>query len=178
MFTFLKGQYRTKVLGEYRKRLAAIYFGLTILCLLVLIGSVLPAFISLGSDRRAAVMERDTLSRKMMTGGQVEIENRAALIEKMLSVLKQDTDRRTLISVLESIFANQGDDVSLSGLSLEKKKDFWAVSLSGQASTREALVDFSKKLETVPSFSGVDLPVSSLAKSRNILFNISLKSQL
>jgi hypothetical protein len=48
------------------------------------------------------------------------------------------------------------------------------VVLQGKALTREGLIAFKKNLEQDKRFSGVELPISDLAKSKDIPFALRL----
>ena len=48
------------------------------------------------------------------------------------------------------------------------------MTIRGVAQTREALLDFVKRIEREAIFTGVDLPVSNLAERANIAFNLEL----
>ncbi|MEK7607927.1 MAG: hypothetical protein AAB484_03360 [Patescibacteria group bacterium] len=177
IFTFLKGEYRQKILGEYRKRLLVLILSLLVLLLFVLLGLALPSFISLGDQNKVVLLEREAYSKNVAENGQTEIENQLKGMKEMIVVLKQNIENTPLVSIIEKILSEKSFDVTISNLSLERKKEEWSINLSGMAETREAMVDFSKRLEAVSSFSLVDLPVSSLAKNKNISFTISLRSK-
>jgi len=176
IFTFLKGEYAKKIIGEYRKRLFILCLGLAILFSFSLIGLILPAFISMSSEKEVLILEKQSFSKKTTNDNQGEIEKELKNIKEMITVLALDNTANPITSVLERVLLEKGSGIILQSISLERKKDFWAVSLGGKALSREALVDFSKKLETTPSLSDVDLPVSSLAKNSDIPFSITLHS--
>jgi hypothetical protein len=50
------------------------------------------------------------------------------------------------------------------------------VVIRGTADTRDALVLFKRRLEQDPLISSVELPVSDLAKSKDITFALKLKT--
>lgn len=177
MFTFLKGEYKKKIVGEYRKRLLIICFNLSVLLSIILLGLSLLFFISLQGEDKAVILEKEAYSQKMTDSGQAEVENQIKNIQGMITVIKQNIGNAPLTSVIEKVILEKNSDIKISDLSLERKKDGWLITLGGKAATREAMVLFSNKLEAVPSFSGVDLPVSSLAKNKDISFTISLISK-
>lgn len=69
----------------------------------------------------------------------------------------------------------QGDQIMLSEMSLmREQKGLGDVLLAGTAEDREALASFRDRLLAEPLISEVDLPISNLAKDRNIQFNITV----
>lgn len=177
MFTFLKGEYRREIISEYRRRLSVFGLSLVLFSVLVLTGLALPAFINLRAERNAALMSRKTVSQKITDGELSEIETRVKKLNEMAAIINQRSGEQPVVSIIEKIISERGGGISVSSLSMEKKNDGWTVTVAGRAMSREALVDFSKKLAVIPSFSAVDLPVSSLAKSENISFTVSLRSK-
>ncbi len=53
-------------------------------------------------------------------------------------------------------------------------KDEIKITVRGTARDRESLIEFEKKLESQKSFSSVDLPISNLAKEKDIDFTIGI----
>jgi len=177
MFTFLKGEYRKEIIGEYRRRLSVFGFFFVLFFVLILIGLSLPAFINLRVEKNAVFSNREAVSKKITDNGLAEIETRVKKLNKFTAIIKQKSAEQTTVSAIEKIVSERGIGISISSLSMERKNDGWTIIISGKAISREMLVDFSKKLAIVPSFSAVDLPVSSLAKSQDISFTVSLRSK-
>jgi hypothetical protein len=96
----------------------------------------------------------------------------------MIKAVKGDSANNQVVSIIEKIFSAKSSNISLSSVSLDHKSDSWSLSVGGRAATRESLVDFSKKLGGISDFSGIDLPVSSLAKNKDISFSITFHSKL
>ncbi|MDO8579559.1 MAG: hypothetical protein Q7R72_01675 [bacterium] len=177
MFTFLKGEYRKKIAGEYHRRLSVFGLFFVLFFVLILIGLSLPTFINLRVEKNAILSSREAVSKKITDNGLAEIETRVKKLNKLTAIVEQKSGEQPTISVIEKIVSERGSGISISSLSMERKNDGWTVIISGKAVSREMLVDFSKKLAIVSSFSAVDLPVSSLAKSQDIPFTISLHSK-
>lgn len=177
MFTFLKEEYKKKVVGEYRRRLLASSLVLGLLLSLILLGLALPTYISLKSQKEALIVEREVSSKKLEDSGQVEIENQVKSLRSMIASVKADAAVRPAAETLEQILLAKGAGISIGSISFERRKDGWAISMGGVALSREALVEFSKRLEMVQSFSNIDLPVASLAKNKDIPFSIALRSK-
>ena len=65
------------------------------------------------------------------------------------------------------------NDPGASGRSINDEKK--SLFVGGIASDRDSLIDFTESLKTINDFSAVNLPVSNLAKNKDIDFNIELK---
>jgi len=177
IFNFLKDEYKAKIISEYRKRFFILCLGFIILFSFSLVGLILPTFISVSAEKNALFMEKQVFSKKTTENGQNEIEKELKNIKEMIGVLKTDNSANSIIGVLEDILLEKNSGIVLQSVSLERKKDYWAISLSGRAVSRENLVSFSEKLEASASLSEVNLPVSSLAKNNDVSFSITLNSK-
>jgi Tfp pilus assembly protein PilX len=178
MFTFLIGEYREKIVGEYRKRLLVFFLLFVFLITLVLAGLALPVYISLRSQRDALLLEKNSSAQRVAESERADLETQIQNIRDMVTATKENGIAKPLVFTLENILAHRSNTVSLTSISMERKKDSWAVNIGGIAASREALVEFKEKLEIETDFSAVDLPVSSLAKSKNIPFSLTLHSKL
>jgi hypothetical protein len=77
---------------------------------------------------------------------------------------------------LDSILSLKMEGITIDQFSYTSTDSTHAeISLSGRSSTRESLASFVKSLKASKRFSSVDLPVSNLAKDKNIDFSISIK---
>ncbi len=173
MFTFLSRARRVEVQREYRKRLLAVAAGLAFA--LAFLGAALsvPSYVILSVKAANAASAAPAAS----ASASVDYEAAARDARQKAAALQKSLDEKPLLSVLERIAARapQGG-VALTGTSIRRQQGGAAVTISGTAAARESLVAFSKSLEAEPSFRNVALPVSALAKSRDITFSISLEA--
>lgn len=63
--------------------------------------------------------------------------------------------------------------VTLTTLSMTRRDGGAAVSITGSAATRDALLSLAESLKSVSALAGVSLPVSSLAQDKDIPFSLS-----
>lgn len=174
MFTFLPKTNRVELEKEYRKRVVVVALGLVALLMLIAMILAMPAFVTLlvkGKDARAALKgnpDTDVSSNALM-------EARVTDIRAKTDLLKQMVDVPSLVSVIERINGRLVNGISLNSITL-KRSGTGSIVISGIASTRDALVAFSKSLQGELSFSNISLPVSTLAKSKDIAFSISVDS--
>lgn len=84
----------------------------------------------------------------------------------------------SLTATVKEIVACLPSGVTVTSLTYHPQEDaggHWvvAVSLKGVASRREAIMEFVKNLQTEPTFAGINVPVSSFAKDRDIEFSLT-----
>jgi hypothetical protein len=176
MLTFLYGEYRDMVMRRYKLRLAAIHLGL--LTIVFLIGTALsiPVYVLLESKLSATKLEQGT---PIVAGEKPDtIQNEVAAIKEKLSLISKDNSEIPLTSVIEKLLSKKTEDIIFYSISLKRNAEMGTITIGGIASTRDALVAFSKRLQGEPSFSGVNLPVGSLTKSKDVPFNIAIDSKI
>ncbi len=175
MFTFLPEEYKKQALKEYRFRLFALYLGL--MCVFCILGSAfaLPTFSLVQATRESATLERETLL-KSFTEDPIALEKEVRALNSKIEIIKTTSENKSLTSVIERILAQKNDTIKIQTISLRRNKEKGSITIGGTAGSRDALVAFSKRLQGEPSFAGINLPVGSLTKNKDIPFNISIDS--
>ena len=93
-----------------------------------------------------------------------------------LSFFKDKMDYLGVVSILDKVLVTKSDAIKLENISYNSdSKSDSTLNLQGIADSREDLVSFSKRLQAINSIKSVDLPVSNLAKDKNLVFSITLK---
>lgn len=77
-------------------------------------------------------------------------------------------------TAMERVITARGSGITLTELDWSEEGGAMALSIVGVARDRQALLAFESRLNASGHFSGVSLPVSSLAKERDISFQINL----
>jgi hypothetical protein len=178
MFTFLPRTYRIEVEREYRKRLLTVVW--TLVFILVLAGTVLslPSYFMISAKKAAA--DISFASSVTPAPETIDLEAQVKNIETKTNLLSPSFNQKLLASVLEQVAIKVAQPgISITGLSLKRggQGSTGSISLSGVARTRDNLVSFSKVLSADPTLQNVSLPVSALAKSKDIPFTLSVNSQ-
>lgn len=176
MFTFLPRTYKVEVEREYRKRLLTVGWGLFFALMFSAAALSLPSYV--------IMLVKKTNAESAFEGSgspapeTVDFESQVKDIQAKATLLSTTFENKPLVSILELVSARVAQPgISITGISLKRGGAEGDISLSGVASTRDALVNFSKALAGEPAFKNVSLPISSLAKSRDIPFSIVVNSQ-
>ena len=78
-----------------------------------------------------------------------------------------------VMPVLASVLSAKRTGISVDSVSVELIEGKSGIIITGVASTREALLQFSQELKRLPTLTSVTLPVSDLGKASNSTFTIS-----
>lgn len=92
-----------------------------------------------------------------------------------LGIISNSLEYSSVIPVIDEVLSKKTSSISLRGFNyLTTGTSTATLNIAGTGSTRESLVSFVKSLEGVSFFKGVDLPISNLAKDKNIEFSINI----
>lgn len=168
---------------EYITRLFVVLLFFVSCGIAVGIISLLPAYILSYTQEDRALEDVRIMEKGRQDRGTDMLLSELATTTDIINRLKANEDNIVFADLLSRIILHKPGGVSLTSFQISKIPVEGALSssvevvLQGKALTREALVDFKKQLEGNPSISGVDLPLSDLAKSKNILFAVKFTMQ-
>lgn len=173
MFKLLTEEERQKVAREYVAHRVVVMLSTFVLVLSVGIIGLLPSYV-LSNARQSEVLER---VRIMNSSGQQkgdELELQAWLIEttKKLQALSPELDTDRPSDFIDKVLSQRTMGVRITSFLLAKVKDKTTLSIGGIASDRQALIRLEDRINTSGYFSEVVLPVSNLAKDKDIDFQI------
>jgi hypothetical protein len=170
MKAFLTETYARAVSREYRSRIMFVAAALSCLAFLCAIAFALPTYLVLRA--RAAALSAPPADPAPLA----DVEASVAKLKEREAAAKTIADEARMATVIGKVLSRTTRGITLSAISLRRGGSADAISLSGMAATREDLVAFQKSLEAESSFAKVILPVSALAKGKDISFTLSVDS--
>lgn len=172
MFKLLTEEERQKVVHEYVMHRAIVILYSFILVLVIGIIGLLPSFV-LSNARQNDMLER---TRILGNSGEEkdELDLQAWLkeVNLKLQILSPALDTERPSDFIDRILDQKITGISITDFSLRKVKDKTTLSVNGLALDRQSLITFENRISSSKYFSGVTLPISNLAKDRNIDFQI------
>lgn len=173
MFKLLTEEGREKIRHEYILRRIAVILGTVILALIVGVIGLFPSYL-LSKIRYNETLERVTIVSKSAQIGEADLELKNWLSEtnQRLTLLapKPETDQPS--TFIDQVLKKKVTNVSLKNFTWIKNNDKLDLSINGVALSRQALVAFEEALSSSEYFSDVILPVSDLAKDKDVNFQI------
>ncbi|OHA26429.1 MAG: hypothetical protein A3D52_02140 [Candidatus Taylorbacteria bacterium RIFCSPHIGHO2_02_FULL_44_36] len=162
---------------NYFYRFLAGLTGAVLASLLLGCGLLLPSYILIKAKQ--AELKANLVSLKNLRqadGGEKVYKILEAADQRVDFLLFQPAP--SLTAAVKEILVRRPAGVKITGLTYHPQADAAgrsvAMALTGVAASREAIVAFVKELQTEPSFSSINVPVSSFAKGRNIEFSLTL----
>ncbi len=161
---------------EFYYRLSTLFFIMLSLCLLVAIFAILPSYFLSVSKNKIAEEKLEIqksiplppFDQEALTTIQ-ELNKKIALIENAEKNKFSVSEKAVKPVVLKKIQGIKITQISYEDNTISGKK----ITISGTASSREALLLFRQALESEPSFKSVDLPISNFIKGTNIEFSLN-----
>lgn len=177
----------TNLLPEERARaLRQLYFlRLAVVSLIVLAGVavvhgvlLLPSYLYLRNqvEEREATLTR--LTTTLAGSEEKEIGMRVAALTADSAHLARLSSVPKASAAVSAIIALPRPGIRLTGFSFAPETEGATMTVSGIATTREALRRFEQSLADEPYVAKADLPISAYAKESNITFTITLSGSL
>jgi ABC-type phosphate transport system substrate-binding protein len=175
MFNVLPPNLKEKIKAEYRIRYITLVL-LLVLCLQVsFLVFLLPSWITSVYKERDATVQLENIRQSPLAKGASPIASIITDTNKKLVLINSILQYPEVTPIVQSILANKTSPVRLNEfLYTSKTASTSAFLIGGVSSTREGLVSFVKNLEKSGEFKTVYLPVSQLAKDKNLDFSITL----
>ncbi len=182
-YTLLPEHEMKSLRHEYRTRLfiVALFF---ISCGIALgIATLIPAYILSSAKEGRAQAEATELFKKNKVSGTAQAEKDLVRSQTIVKKIIVEEGRPMYSDILQGILAYRSTYISITSLDLSRPTEVAGATgtttpaeiiIQGKSATRESLVAFKKSLEGDKKFLKVELPLSDLAKSKNITFTMKL----
>lgn len=173
MANLLPPDAKKTVRTEYWLRVLTVWCVLIGFAMVVVILLKIPTFVYLQLQTKAFSAESATASDRSAAFAEAQeaVEDANALSR----VLIDTAEETSLITVQKTIDTIAGSGIKINTFSFEKAEGvLTAVTIAGVAETRLALAKFSDDIEAHEWFASADVPISNLAKDRDIAFNIEI----
>lgn len=112
-------------------------------------------------------------------GSREKIQNLSLEIKSKLALFRPNITTASPADYFYEIAQNLPTGVSINSISFQanqnyKSKTGQIINIAGLAASREMLISFVERLQTIKSFSEAEIPVSNLTKDKNLPFSINI----
>lgn len=178
MHTYLPTEQKEQLRKEYLYRLALV-FSITVLVIIICsIIFILPSYIVTRNQHNQAISSFATKSNSSADNTIKDIESEVKKINDATTKLSDGINRPRILNTIRLI-----DTATAQGIKIKSFEITYTASstvdmrVGGLASTRDALVAFKKNIESNQGVARVELPVSDLAKSKELTFVMRIVSK-
>ncbi len=172
MFSLLPAQHKESLLREYRLRMLIVFlFGLASVIFVAIVG-ILPSYLRVKVASDSYVAEENSLKKMMSSDSDSDVIKSIENLKQEISIANISSG--SPLGVIEKISSLKNKSIFITGFSYSYASGGSSVEVSGIASDRKSLTEFSKILSKEGFFKSIDLPLANLAKDIDIPFNITL----
>lgn len=175
MFNLLPENLKEKIKKEYKLRLTIIAILFVIIAQLTFLIFLLPSWLNSYYKQKEYSGRKNEVSNFLSS---LDISSTTAYIKStnsILTIINDSLDYPKMSPVVMDILSKKKSSIKIGGIFYSVNSGNSAtLSINGLASNREALVSFSDSLKEIEYFKKVDLPISNLAKDKNIDFSINV----
>lgn len=162
---------------DYFYRFSAGLVGAALVSLLLGGFALLPPYILIQAKQAELKTELNSFDNSQNASGSEEVYKLLETANQRVNFLSLYSDL-FLTTAVKEILARRPAGVVITSLAYHPQENangrsVAVVSLKGVASRREVIMEFVKNLQTEPTFVGINVPVSSFAKDRDIEFSLT-----
>lgn len=160
---------------EYRMRLLTNIF--VAVSFVGVIGgiSLAPSYIDALSKETRLAVERETLGRLNESQDMDEAKTTLFTTREKIKILEGSEAEFKGSDLLAKVIKAKPVNIAIQSIQYEPKAQKHILTISGVAPTREDLVSFREALEKTTPFQKADIPISTLAKSIDVDFTITVE---
>lgn len=177
-YTLLPEKEMRALRREYRIRVFVVLFFFISCGIVVGIGSLMPSYLSSYTSEKEAIEKVASIKQDRKVSGMDNLSKELNQSYELVKKLKTDEDSLIFSDIIKKIIGHRKSSISINSIQLSRIDDVLSSSeiiLQGKSTTRDALLDFKKSLEADASISKIELPISDLAKSKDINFAIRIR---
>lgn len=173
MINLIPANARKIVVTEYWTRVASVWLFIVSFVSLMIMLLISPVYVLVTTSAKAYALTASEAAEKVAEYDlSVSALIKANILAQKIFDLREVERFSSVISSLESL---QGEDISIESFEFGRKdKALSPVQVTGQATTRQALASFRDVLLRQSNVTDVFLPISNLAKDKDIQFSISV----
>ena len=175
MFNLLPENLRKEIVKEYRFRLSIIIILFVIIIQLSFLVFLFPSWLTSFYKEKDFSARGDEADRSLLS---LDISSTTAYIKSLnstLSVIDNSLDYPEFVPIINEVLSKKTTGIRLSSINYSAdSKTAGTLNITGMSDKRDTLVSFVDKLKDVSYLKKVDLPISNLAKDKNIDFSINI----
>lgn len=173
MINLIPPSAKKSIVTEYWLRVLSVWCFTWAFSLVVGIFLLVPVYVLINLQVSTLNESAASASEKLATLNDVTGEFNLANQQARVLI---DGSKRQPLSTYNELFRNlETSEVTISSIMINRTKEGVApVALTGEAANRQALASFRDSLLALPEVASVDLPISNLAKDRDIQFNLTV----
>lgn len=144
--------------------------------------SLIPSYVISGTKEKEALKNVEALEKSRQARGLDQIEKDLIETQALTKILTIDKTNPVFSDIIQLVTKPRPPGITIFSFDVSsiatKSTTSVSIIIQGKASTRDVLIDFKQKLEKNKDFSSIELPISDLAKGKNISFALRFTKSL
>jgi hypothetical protein len=173
MINLIPPQAKKSLMIEYWVRVASTWLILWSITLIVSTIILLPTYVLIGTQ--VSVYKTSAEEASLKVASYKDVSRSLVNASQRARILVDESGLADISEFITLIEGLQGSEVELSQINLNRiENGFDPMIVSGTAADRQALASFRDRLLAEEKISSVDLPISNLARDKDIQFTITV----
>ncbi|HRH27080.1 MAG TPA: hypothetical protein PLZ99_02895 [Parcubacteria group bacterium] len=175
MFNLLPENLKEQIKKDYHLRLSIIVLSFVILSQISFLIFLFPSWLISYYKEKDYLVKNDEISKNISA---IPVASTTAVIkslnEKLLNI-DRTLEYPEVIPLIDSVISTKTSAIRIGDISYTVSGvNSGVLNINGMGEKRESIVNYSENLKKIDLFKKVDLPISNLAKDKNIDFSISI----
>lgn len=179
MFNLLPDSLKQEITKEYKLRrfiIIVIFFVFIEVSFMIF---MLPSFIVSYSKEKEVELRVQIVDKSSSSSNVNSVKSVIRSLNNDLNIIDKTSKYLEVIPIIDIILSKKTNSIKITDFSYTSLSTSTAtLAIQGVSSTRDVLVEFKKNLGESGVFKNIDLPISNLAKDRDIKFSMVMVSDL
>lgn len=175
MFNLLPENLKERIKKEYRLRLAIVILSFVVMSQIFFLIFLFPSWLNSYSKEKDYLVKSDEINKTISALDVASTTSFINFLNKKLLTINDVLEYPRVVPIFNSIMSAKSQSIRLEGIYYTSAdSDSAVVTVNGLSDRRDSLVLFTDNLKKIDGFNKVDLPISNLAKDKNIDFSINI----
>lgn len=179
MFNLLPDSLKSEIIKEYKLRLFIISLIFVVFIELSFIVFLSPSFVISYYREKDVELRVEALEKSSVTANANSIKPIIKSLNSDLNTIDKTLQYAETIPIIDAVISEKNNFIQITDISyISLSTSTATIVIQGVSLTRDSLVNFKKSLEDSKNFRNIDLPISNLAKDRDIKFSMTMISNV
>ena len=177
MFNVLPDILKKEIRTSYKLRRLFVVLSAVLFLQISFLIFILPSWINVFFKEKDVISQTNNLSKSTLSQNAETASAIIASTNIKLKLINTELQYPAIMPLIRSIISNKTANIHIYQFNYSvTSTTSAAVTLSGMAASRESLINYENAINNSSLFSNVDLPISNLAKNKDIDFSMSLSA--
>ena len=173
MFNLLPESLKDNIRSNYKIRRFIVVLVFILFLQVTFIVFILPSWLTSFYRENDAIFRTEKMGQSELASSASSTINMVKSINQKLNVIDSSLDYLKITPIINTILSNKTKLIYINSLAYTSNSSTTVTfSINGISGTRESLVSFKKDLDKTALFKNIDLPISNLAKDKDIDFSM------